>query len=404
MQFSVFPVAEASIVTLMQSINRVLINPLIFFLFACAMVYFLYGVAQYLIYPDSEEIRSSSKAHMIWGIVGLFIMVAVFGIENFIIGTVGAKNITIQQSGNYSVSDQTSVSTSGTPDYNNTFKPKEVDTFSSAPVNIGKGAVSISNPTTDNGLLFDYKKNPFPTYIENPSLCWHKAVYDVKSTEFEALQGTIDIARAAYLSDNHLQSTAANSQYPTPYGSQTEYDKTYDEYYVWRDARAPINGGVDSDCHLALSRGTATEALPSKIHESTMNIPSSLAKSCISDSSYNRVIGSGVNSNIDLARTLAINNAMINLATNLGYTSLSSLTDYTILDTGIYTPVSLTTKDPITLAPLNYDYFICIASPKISMTSATTTTTDSNSSSASISTGSDSPNLMQYDTAGTPKN
>src|SRR5680860_472519 len=100
------PVAEASVMTLMKSINRVIINPIIFFLFALALVYFLYGVAQYLLNPDSEDIRKSSKSHMLYGVIGLFIMVAVFGIMNLILKTTGAdKKIKIQETGNYEIVD-----------------------------------------------------------------------------------------------------------------------------------------------------------------------------------------------------------------------------------------------------------------------------------------------------------
>ena len=103
MDFQIIPIAEASVTTLMQSINKVIINPIIFFLFACAMVYFLYGVAQYFLSPDSEEIRKKSKDHMLWGVIGLFIMVAVFGIMNLILGTVGENKIKIQSTGEYQV-------------------------------------------------------------------------------------------------------------------------------------------------------------------------------------------------------------------------------------------------------------------------------------------------------------
>jgi len=103
MSFQIIPVAEASVVTLMKSIDRVIINPIIYFLFALAMVYFLYGLAQYLLSPDNEEVRKSSKSHMLWGIVGLFIMVAVFGIMNLILSTVGENKIQIQSTGDYQV-------------------------------------------------------------------------------------------------------------------------------------------------------------------------------------------------------------------------------------------------------------------------------------------------------------
>lgn len=89
MNFEIIPKAEASVQTLMNSISRVILNPLITLLFALAMVYFVYGLLQYLLSPDNEEIRKTSKSHMLWGVVGMFIMVSVFGIMNLIINTLG---------------------------------------------------------------------------------------------------------------------------------------------------------------------------------------------------------------------------------------------------------------------------------------------------------------------------
>ena len=105
MDFSIIPTAEASVVTLMKSVNRVIINPLIIFLFALATVYFIYGLVRYLLNPDSEEINTSSKKHMLWGIIGMFIMVAVFGIMNVILTTLNVpkSDIEINSNGSYNV-------------------------------------------------------------------------------------------------------------------------------------------------------------------------------------------------------------------------------------------------------------------------------------------------------------
>jgi uncharacterized membrane protein YidH (DUF202 family) len=95
MNFDIIPKAEASVTTLMKSIDRVIINPLIVLLFALAMVYFIYGLVRYLLSPDNEEIRKSSKTSMLWGIIGMFIMVSVFGIMSLIMNTIGVKDITV---------------------------------------------------------------------------------------------------------------------------------------------------------------------------------------------------------------------------------------------------------------------------------------------------------------------
>lgn len=104
MNFQIIPTAEASVVTLMQSVNKVIINPLIYFIFALAIIYFLYGLVKYLLSPDNEELRTSSKQHMLWGVFGMFIMVAVFGIMNILLSTLGVdkKDININN-GDYKI-------------------------------------------------------------------------------------------------------------------------------------------------------------------------------------------------------------------------------------------------------------------------------------------------------------
>lgn len=93
MILGIIPTAEASMQTLMNSVNRVILNPLIVLLFALAVVYFLYGVGEYLFSPDNEEIRKSSKSRMIWGIIGMFIMFSVFGILKIITNTLGIPEV-----------------------------------------------------------------------------------------------------------------------------------------------------------------------------------------------------------------------------------------------------------------------------------------------------------------------
>ena len=103
MHFEIFPVAYATLNTFMNSVDKVIINPIILFLFACALVYFIYGVVVFLLNKDNEEHRTAGKSHMLWGIVGLFIMIAVFGIERIILNTVGNNKIQIENSGQINI-------------------------------------------------------------------------------------------------------------------------------------------------------------------------------------------------------------------------------------------------------------------------------------------------------------
>ncbi len=57
-----------------------LINYVVPLLFTVAVVAFIWGVIQMVINPANEEARKKGKSFMIWGLVGLFVMVSVWGI------------------------------------------------------------------------------------------------------------------------------------------------------------------------------------------------------------------------------------------------------------------------------------------------------------------------------------
>lgn len=56
-------------------------------LIALAVVIFLWGVVQYITAGGDEEKKKKGRDTMIWGIVGLFVMVAVWGLVWLLINT-----------------------------------------------------------------------------------------------------------------------------------------------------------------------------------------------------------------------------------------------------------------------------------------------------------------------------
>ena len=71
-------------------ISTEILNPIIAILFSVATLYFLYGIAKYIWNPDNEEAREEGRRGMLYGIIGMFVMVSVFGIMKFLINTTGA--------------------------------------------------------------------------------------------------------------------------------------------------------------------------------------------------------------------------------------------------------------------------------------------------------------------------
>ncbi|OHA49633.1 MAG: hypothetical protein A2Z62_01025 [Candidatus Terrybacteria bacterium RIFCSPLOWO2_02_42_20] len=69
---------------LISNIKAYIFNPIIGFMFAVAVVMFIYGIVEYIWSADNEDKVAVGKKHMIWGIVGMSVMVAVYGILNIL--------------------------------------------------------------------------------------------------------------------------------------------------------------------------------------------------------------------------------------------------------------------------------------------------------------------------------
>jgi uncharacterized membrane protein YidH (DUF202 family) len=83
-----FPnIAYASLGSFVANLNRLIINPLIVLLFALAVAYFLYGLVEFLSNQDNEEKKTSSKSHMLYGVIGMAIMMGAFMIMDVILNT-----------------------------------------------------------------------------------------------------------------------------------------------------------------------------------------------------------------------------------------------------------------------------------------------------------------------------
>src|SRR6185437_15372930 len=60
------------------------IDPAILVVFAAGFFFFVFGLVQFLWRLDEGGDNTTGKQHMVWGIVGMLIMVSVFGIITII--------------------------------------------------------------------------------------------------------------------------------------------------------------------------------------------------------------------------------------------------------------------------------------------------------------------------------
>lgn len=90
MNLGLLPAAYADFDALMRKVNQTILNPLIILLFAAALVMFVWGVVEFAAGAGNEEKRSTGRRHILWGLLGMIIMISVFGIMQLIAGTLGS--------------------------------------------------------------------------------------------------------------------------------------------------------------------------------------------------------------------------------------------------------------------------------------------------------------------------
>ncbi|MGM0629324.1 MAG: hypothetical protein ACQESA_02770 [Patescibacteria group bacterium] len=61
-----------------------LLDLLVLIILALALVFFLWGVAKFILNAGDPEEQSKGKQVMFWGLIGLFVMTAVWGLVAFI--------------------------------------------------------------------------------------------------------------------------------------------------------------------------------------------------------------------------------------------------------------------------------------------------------------------------------
>jgi hypothetical protein len=80
--------ADPATCGLIAKVSSIIINPLLALLAAVAVLIFIWGVVQYMWNLRKGESTKEGKEHMIWGLVGLFVIVSALAILNIIINTV----------------------------------------------------------------------------------------------------------------------------------------------------------------------------------------------------------------------------------------------------------------------------------------------------------------------------
>jgi len=77
---------------LVNNLNNVIINPLLTLMFAVGLLVFIWGLVEFMLgLSANSDKKEAGKSHMLWGIVGMFIMVAAWAILKLIDSTIGSN-------------------------------------------------------------------------------------------------------------------------------------------------------------------------------------------------------------------------------------------------------------------------------------------------------------------------
>ncbi len=76
-------------IALLNKIITVIINPLIAIVLGLAVIYLLVMVFRFIREGDNAEKRQGNAAGIVWGIIGIAIMVSTYGIINFLLNVMG---------------------------------------------------------------------------------------------------------------------------------------------------------------------------------------------------------------------------------------------------------------------------------------------------------------------------
>lgn len=69
--------------------SEAILNPLVIFLFATALLVFLWGAFQFVYAGGESKDREDGKRHLLYGVIGMTVMAAAYAIMEIIRATAG---------------------------------------------------------------------------------------------------------------------------------------------------------------------------------------------------------------------------------------------------------------------------------------------------------------------------
>lgn len=74
---------------LLERIQDAVLFPLMTLMMALALLFFLYGAYEFVLGANDDTARTKGKTHMLWGVVGMLVMVSAYALIRIAAGTFG---------------------------------------------------------------------------------------------------------------------------------------------------------------------------------------------------------------------------------------------------------------------------------------------------------------------------
>ncbi len=81
-----------TVATSLSKIISVIVVPIVTVVFAAAVVYFVWGAAGLILNKDDAEKRTTAEWHILYGVIGMFIMISAYGIIRLIANSIGVAS------------------------------------------------------------------------------------------------------------------------------------------------------------------------------------------------------------------------------------------------------------------------------------------------------------------------
>jgi hypothetical protein len=75
--------------SIVSRIENAILFPILSFMLAVAFLYFLWGAYEFVANADNESARGTGKQHMLYGIIGMVVMVSALALLRIVAGTFG---------------------------------------------------------------------------------------------------------------------------------------------------------------------------------------------------------------------------------------------------------------------------------------------------------------------------